>query len=337
MLRVCLFLLAFVIACAEDAHEAGVAHPLMTSATHSCALRKAGLYCWGSNFAGQLGTGDEMDAERPVAATLVGDDIAELALSSGRSCVRRTTGKVACWGQNDMGQIGDGTRDNSLKPVEAVGIDDAQQIAIEDSSSCALRTGGKVACWGLSSRSQPDEGSLLPKTIEGISGIVELRSAPFGTYCGRHADGLVECWRFQAGHWAEPFAVDELKGARGIGLTTTNEACAILASGSITCHNFDSGKTVPLQGSESSLQLVASGDLAICAQNTAQRWQCWNLLPPGFETTGSPAIPVETEQKVVDLTVSGLRFCSLRANQSVACTNATTAMLEFQQVEGLPL
>src|SRR5262245_56988981 len=113
MLRACWLLLVFVIACAEAAPEEGLAHPLATSATHSCALREAGLYGWGSNFVGQLGTGDEIDAERPVEAKLVGDDIAELALSSGRSCVRRKTGKVACWGQNDMGQIGDGTRDNS--------------------------------------------------------------------------------------------------------------------------------------------------------------------------------------------------------------------------------
>jgi hypothetical protein len=266
----------------------------------------------------------------------VGDDIAELALSSGRSCVRRKTGKVACWGQNDMGQIGDGTRDNSLKPLDALGIDDAQQIAIEDSSTCALRAGGTVACWGLSSRSQPDEGSLVPKTIEGVSGIVELRSAPLGTYCGRHADGVVECWRFQAGHWAEPFHVEELKGARHIALTTTNEACAILESGSVTCHNFDSGKTVPLQRSQDALQLVASGDLAICAQNNMQRWLCWNLLPPGFETVGTPAIPVEADQKLLDLTIAGLRFCSLRADRSVACANATTASLAFELVEGLP-
>ncbi|HET8933158.1 MAG TPA: hypothetical protein VFN67_06965 [Polyangiales bacterium] len=329
-------LLILEMACAGDARDAGIAHPLVTSATHSCALREAGLYCWGSNFAGQLGTGDERDSATPVAATLAGDDIAELALSSGRSCVRRKTGKVACWGQNELGQIGDGTRDNSLIPHDAVGIDDAQQIAIEDSSSCALRASGKVACWGMSSQSHPDEGALMPQMIEGISGIVELRSAPLGTYCGRHPDGLVECWRFQDGHWAQPFAVDELHGARAIGLTTTNEACAILESGSVTCHNFDSGNTVPLQRSEDSLQLVASGDLAICAQNKAQRWQCWNLLPPGFETVGSPAIPVETDQKVIDLTVSGLRFCSLRADQSIACADATTAVLEFEPVKGLP-
>jgi len=329
-------LLMLAVACADDAGEAGLAHPLVTSATHSCALREAGLYCWGSNFAGQLGTGDETDSTVPVAAKLAGDDVAELALSSGRSCVRRKTGKVACWGQNELGQIGDGTRVNSLQPLEAIGIDDAQQIAIEDSSSCALRAAGKVACWGMSSQAHPDEGSLMPQMIEGVSGIVELRSAPLGTYCGRHAEGVVECWRFKDGHWGEPFVVDELQGARAIGLTTTNEACAILASGSGTCQNFDSGKTVPLQRSEDSLQLVASGDLAICAQNKALRWQCWNLLPPGFETVGAPAIPVETDQKVIDLTVSGLRFCSLRADQSVACTDATTAVLEFEPVEGLP-
>lgn len=326
----------FVMGCADDAREAGLAHPLVTSATHSCALREAGLYCWGSNFAGQLGTGDEEDSALPVFAKVVGEDIAELALSSGRSCVRRKTGKVACWGQNDSGQIGDGTRAGSLVPLEAVGIDDAQQIAIEDTSSCALRAGGTVSCWGMSSRFHPDQGSLLPQLIEGVSGIVELRSAPLGTYCGRHAEGLVECWRFQDGRWAAPFAVDALKGARSIGLTTTNEACAILESGSVTCHNFDSGKTVPLQRSEGSLQLVASGDLAICARNMAQRWLCWNLLPPGFETVGTPAVQVESDQKLIDLTVSGLRFCSLRADQSVACTDATTAMLVFEPVAGLP-
>jgi hypothetical protein len=100
-----------------------VVRTLALSPSHYCARQQAGLFCWGANFLGQLGDGTAMDSDVPIAASMAGADIVDVALASGRTCVRRSTGEVACWGANGSGQIGDGTRDDAPAAVAALGID----------------------------------------------------------------------------------------------------------------------------------------------------------------------------------------------------------------------
>ena len=38
---------------------------IAAGAHHTCAITSAGMYCWGSNVNGQLGTGDPSSASRP--------------------------------------------------------------------------------------------------------------------------------------------------------------------------------------------------------------------------------------------------------------------------------
>src|SRR5688500_8697151 len=90
----------------EEAAAVGEHENLIaTSATHACAVRKAGLYCWGQHIAGELGTNNTAGSDVPVLATVAGSDIAEVATNTGRTCVRRNSGEVACWGLNEQGQI----------------------------------------------------------------------------------------------------------------------------------------------------------------------------------------------------------------------------------------
>ena len=304
----------------QDAATATHTPLLAISPTHVCALRQAGLYCWGDNYAGQLGTGDTQASEVPVKVANAGSDIGQLAVSSGRTCVRRDTGVVECWGDNALGQIGDGTRMSSPVPVAVVGLDNhIDEIAVEDGSTCALRGRyGTVQCWGASPEDSPDEGSLRPQPIEGLSDVVELRAGVFGTYCGRHADETVACWRLQEGKWTAAADVAALAGARAIALTGSDEVCAIAASGAILCHNLDDDSTIALGGSDGSVALVGT-QLWACAQNAQGDWHCWNVLPPMLETVGSNAIALPTSATpVTSLALGGLRLCALRQDESVA-------------------
>jgi alpha-tubulin suppressor-like RCC1 family protein len=75
---------------------------------HECALSAGRLYCWGTNFDGNLGTGDQTSRSTP---TRIGtaDDWTALALSSRTSCGLRAGGQLWCWGANEYGVFGDGT------------------------------------------------------------------------------------------------------------------------------------------------------------------------------------------------------------------------------------
>lgn len=80
-------------------------------------------FCWGDNWAGQLGDGAREDTTTPQPVTtdsLEPDDQFETVSTSRypqHSCGVTTFGNAFCWGANDSGQLGDGTTDRSEKPV----------------------------------------------------------------------------------------------------------------------------------------------------------------------------------------------------------------------------
>jgi alpha-tubulin suppressor-like RCC1 family protein len=338
-------------ACSRDEQGAGPTpnrgHYLLTaSPSHTCALRRAGLYCWGENVAGELGTEDTLSSDSPLEASIAADvpnNILALAAATARTCLLRASGEVACLGKNDYGQIGDGTRDAALTLRAAVGVKDAIGLAIEDESSCALHRDGTVSCWGRSPESEPDSGTLTPQVIPDVSSAVELRAGELGTYCARSKAGHVQCWQVKEGVWTAPMDVAELEGAKSIAVPWENEVCAITASDEVRCGDLTTGIAVTLADSADSIALEATGSLSACAKNKAGDWRCWNILPTMLESVGSPAIPITTDKPIRDLVLAGFRMCGIFEDQSVACANANDLLAQsgllpaLEEVSGLPL
>jgi len=83
---------------------------------HTCATSTGkSLYCWGSNFEGQVGDGTT--AERHAPKKIGSSGVWGLADAGFLHTCAISTGKsLYCWGDNDYGQIGDGTDTNRLSP-----------------------------------------------------------------------------------------------------------------------------------------------------------------------------------------------------------------------------
>jgi alpha-tubulin suppressor-like RCC1 family protein len=81
----------------------------------------------------------------------VGDGVA-ISVGMDAACAVRATGDVACWGDNKLGELGDGTRLSRAHPAAVVGLHDARAIAVGFEWACAVRAGGGVACWGRTDR-----------------------------------------------------------------------------------------------------------------------------------------------------------------------------------------
>ena len=78
---------------------------------HSCAiLNDATVACWGSNDVGQNGSPIIHDAKTdPTVVTSLGTGVTEIWAGFEHNCARTGDGTIKCWGQNDHGELGDGT------------------------------------------------------------------------------------------------------------------------------------------------------------------------------------------------------------------------------------
>ena len=72
-----------------------------------------------------------------------------LYAAANRTCMVGESGGVGCWGENNYGQIGDGTTSNKSTPVSPSSLGTSiRQLALGSNHSCALLTDYSVKCWG---------------------------------------------------------------------------------------------------------------------------------------------------------------------------------------------
>ena len=91
--------------------------------SHTCAHKtNGGIRCWGYNATGQLGDGGTGNESKPVAVAGLANGMTAVSAGGGHTCVITGEGAVKCWGDNFYGQLGDGTRNQALMPVDVVGL-----------------------------------------------------------------------------------------------------------------------------------------------------------------------------------------------------------------------
>ena len=89
-----------------------------TGWAHSCATTALGsVYCWGDGSHGQLGHGSRDSSAQPVKVEGFSAPVIRVAAGRGHTCAVQSDRRVLCWGQNDLGQLGNGTQEDSLVPV----------------------------------------------------------------------------------------------------------------------------------------------------------------------------------------------------------------------------
>ena len=95
-----------------------------------------------------------------VGVSCASNPIRTISGGGSHACLLRADGAVLCWGRNDDGQLGDGTRTPRSVPVRV--LDDAIALAAGERHTCAVRAGGTVACWGADDTGQLGDGGGTP-------------------------------------------------------------------------------------------------------------------------------------------------------------------------------
>ena len=127
--------------------ESGVT-AIDTGGVHTCAVVSGAAKCWGNTLLGYFAINTPGDYSL-VPVQVKGLERGVTAISAGlySYCVA-ISGAAKCWGDNDDGQLGDGTMANSTTPVQVKGLESGvTAISSGDSYSCAV-VSDAAKCWG---------------------------------------------------------------------------------------------------------------------------------------------------------------------------------------------
>ncbi|MCG8421115.1 MAG: hypothetical protein MJE77_24610 [Proteobacteria bacterium] len=232
----------------------------------------------------------------------------DVAFGKAHYCYRAGKGTVWCWGQNEHGELGDGTTRSRRKAKKVTRIGrNVAEVAAGAAHTCARKNNGSVWCWGNDEHGQMGSGSagtraLSPRRVVELG--YDVASLSVGKYhgCALKADGSLWCW-----------GGNEHGQVADSGLSVESTPVAIAELG------YDVAR-------------ISLGDTAkhSCAvTNTGELW-CWGSNRKGQIGNGTAAhgsSPVHVSQdidgspfdEVTDSCTGGNHTCARRSDGSVWC------------------
>ena len=132
---------------------------------HSCALLDNNtVQCWGDGRIGQFGDGTTHHVRCTPSSFVSTSSVTAIDSGGYHSCALLDNNNAQCWGQNDVGQLGDGTTTKRLTPVTVSGISNATAISAGQAQTCALLSDNNIKCWGNNSYGQLGDGTTTNRS-----------------------------------------------------------------------------------------------------------------------------------------------------------------------------
>ena len=117
--------------------------------------------------------------------------VVDVALGGDAGCARLRDGGVVCFGANDRGQLGDGTRTGRSEAAPVRGLRGAvAQLAMGYGTVCARYADGTVDCWG----SLALNNMTAPTRVPGLDDATDIATRLTTSCAVRARDGNIWCW-----------------------------------------------------------------------------------------------------------------------------------------------
>ncbi len=276
---------------------------------YACGLTVAGVaYCWGNvgeylneRPGGAPGPvpGDRHARRLPVKIT---DDLTFVSLSAGYDHVCGVTGvgAVFCWGGNEHGELGDGSKTSTSKPVRVASDVRFRSVSAGVAHTCAVATDGRVYCWGSGAAGALGNGSETSSARPvAVVAAVRFTSVSAGTSytCAVSTAGAAYCWGLnefgELGNGTTrgtmtPRTVVGKHVFRSVSANRTsgkNTTCGVAVGGAALCWGWESETLGQYDVSEQGTPGTVVGDLLFqsvsvglshaCGMTTDGNVYCW--------------------------------------------------------------
>lgn len=186
----------------EKVNLPAVAVEVEAGERHACALLVTGaVYCWGANEKGQLGDNSTTTRGTPAPVWgFSGGGRATSALSvsaaTAHTCLVKLDRTAWCWGDNQWGQIGDGTTADRMTPWQVTELTNVTTVAVGGASSFAI-AGGTLKAWGSNEHGALGinrvPGSIVPVDVTYMNRASDVEARGYGGACAVQM-GQVYCW-----------------------------------------------------------------------------------------------------------------------------------------------
>jgi alpha-tubulin suppressor-like RCC1 family protein len=249
---------------------------------------------------------------------------ASVTAGFAHTCGVTTSGKAYCWGENVLGQLGDGTsRDNSGTPVPVAGGLTFASVSAGYISNCGVATDGTAYCWGhgygggygifdsatVANGCSPDLRCPAPLAV--ASGhTFKMVSVRVAHVCGVTTDGAAYCWGSDAsGQLGDGATTDQatpvpVAGGLTFATVSTGEhhSCGVTTDGAAYCWGDNSSGQLGNGTVSSSLTPVpvgggltftgiSAGYNYTCGMVQTGATYCWGTNGAGQLGSGSPTGP----------------------------------------------
>ena len=270
--------------------------------------------------------------------------VVQLAAGARHTCARLLSGKVACWGDNASGQLGDGTVERRVRPVLVRNIGDAREIAAGAQHTCALRVANSVVCWGDNSEGQVGDGSrinrLVPADVVNLTDVLTIGAGAMHS-CAIGSSGRTQCWgsnrQAQISGDGTP-VFENVSPALGVSNTLpaeivggTSHTCARTNGLGASCWGRGIQRTAagpsPLSHS---ITTIIAGDGHVCGLSQETGLECYGANAFGQLGDGTTMDSFESVVRVDLLDIvaisAGAHFtCGVHASGKISCWGANVA------------
>ncbi len=244
----------------------------------------------------------------------------EITSGNNFSCGLTLEGGIKCWGQNDFGQLGDGTTTNRTTPV-SVPIEGVHSVSAGREHACALKDDGTVWCWGRGAEGELGNGgtanSGVPVQVTGITSAIEVTAGRYHT-CAILTDSSARCWGLNSSYQLGDTTTTNRSSpvsARVVAITSIapglNHTCVSAANGNVYCWGVNSSgeigdgttstRTTPVEvtGIENAVRVYSFAQHN-CVLLSDQTVRCWGRGTEGQLGNGG------TSNRTTPVTATGL-------------------------------